>query len=64
MDQTQKKVYMDCVANELGQKRYYDKEKYMMLLRSIPNEVLKEWITKYIYNDEEPESESESEECV
>lgn len=36
-----------CIAKELASPRFYDEEKFMMLLRSVPDNVLNEWVSKY-----------------
>jgi hypothetical protein len=47
------------IARELASPRFYDEEKFMMLLRAVPDEILQRWC--YMYLDEPPsETDSES----
>jgi hypothetical protein len=38
------------VAKELASQRYYNEEKFMLLLRSVPDDVIEEWVYRYSEN--------------
>jgi hypothetical protein len=41
-----------CIAKELAYRRFYNEEKFMMLLRAVPDDVLVEWIHQFSENIE------------